>query len=750
MICSECGNNSINSDQLACSCGTPIDTDNFIDPTVVIESRVIVAKIDQDFSENQSIPVISPLTSNKPEVTTLFCENLCEKVIAKCKLEKILGKGGMGVVYKARHLSLDIPVAVKIMLPEYLTENDFVQRFYREAQVAAKINHQNVVRVYDCGSEENILYIVMDYVDGGDISEILQKEGKLNLKKSLNVAVSICTALVEAEKYNIIHRDIKPENIMVTGDGVYKLADLGLAKEVDTLSAEETTLTMGNIGMGSPSYMPPEQATDAQSCDQRCDIYALGCTLFHLLCGSPPYRGSNWQEVICKHATEIIPHATSVNKSIPVTLSQIIEKCMAKKPADRYQSASGLLAALNTIPRQGIACSNGIVKTQINGQDLVQTNNSDHAATKVKQGATAGKEVFKRDQEHKDGVAPRSFLNRMTVLLLTTGLLAVTIVALNYFNKNEPISSVPQAIPITASTQPLVQLQHEKSIQTIFGVEVDIPEEYYSSLEGLALGSDVAQKQQKEFTGLSRLPLEAITKKSGIAFRLVPPGTFSMGSPESEIGRQYNEKLHKVKLTNALYIAKYEITQKQWSRVMGSTASEFTGDNLPVETVSWDECQKFLTKLCKIENVPANTLRLLTEAEWEYAAKAGTSTPFYFGYNLHSDMANFDGSDPYGDAKKWIYREKTVPVGLFQPNAWGLYDMCGNVWEWCQDWDGMYPFSQVTNPNGSSQGTHRVLRGGAWGSYSKHCRAANRGKEDPKARNINLGFRICMPVVQSK
>jgi len=350
MICPNCGKN--NSDDVReCSCGAEFQLDQTLEVTQIISKEQIAEQIESDLdygNEDQNVngdlEVTAPMSEN---------QNLTGQIIGKCRLESFLGRGGMGLVYKGRHTSLDVPVAIKIMLPQYSVKPEFVKRFYREAQVAAKINHQNVVRVYDCGSERDLLYIIMELVDNGDVSHILQRVNMVELDMSLDIALAVCSALIEAEKYNIIHRDIKPENIMVASDGTYKLADLGLAKQIDTIPNKDITLTMNNVCMGSPLYMPPEQASDARSCDSRADIYSLGCTLFHLLAGRPPYDGDTWQEIVCSHGTSQIPRASVYNKSVPPLLDQIIARCMAKKPKDRYDSARELYNELSSVRSGG-------------------------------------------------------------------------------------------------------------------------------------------------------------------------------------------------------------------------------------------------------------------------------------------------------------------------------------------------------------------------------------------------------------
>ena len=207
-------------------------------------------------------------------------------------------------------------------------------------------------------------------------------------------------------------------------------------------------------------------------------------------------------------------------------------------------------------------------------------------------------------------------------------------------------------------------------------------------------------------------------------------------------GRGTNETLHQVTITKPFYLGKYLVTQEQWRTVMGSNPSKSKGDNLPVETVSWDDCQEFLKKLN--DNAKNVTFRLPTEAEWEYACRAGTTTPFHFGSELNGRQANCDGNNPYGTNNKGPYLDKTSAVGSYAPNAWGLYDMHGNVREWCSDWYGKYPKGAVSDPTGAPTGSFRVLRGGSWFSYAVYCRAAFRSEISPSLRHHTIGFRLAL------
>lgn len=209
-------------------------------------------------------------------------------------------------------------------------------------------------------------------------------------------------------------------------------------------------------------------------------------------------------------------------------------------------------------------------------------------------------------------------------------------------------------------------------------------------------------------------------KNINLAMVYIPAGKFMMGSDETD-----NEQpIHKVIINQPFYMGKYPITQAQWQAVMGNNPSSFKGDNRPVEDVSWDDAVKFCEKLSNLTN---KTYRLPSEAEWEYACRAGTTTPFYFGETITTDLANYDGNYTYGCGPKGKYREQTTEVGIFPPNAFGLYDMHGNVWEWCADnWHDNYENAPTDGSVWKNSNKKRVLRGGSWFFNPFGTRAADR------------------------
>ena len=225
------------------------------------------------------------------------------------------------------------------------------------------------------------------------------------------------------------------------------------------------------------------------------------------------------------------------------------------------------------------------------------------------------------------------------------------------------------------------------------------------------------------------------------------PGTFMMGSPSNELDRLPDEVQHPVTISQGFWMGKSEVTQAEYWAVMGNNPSQFTGyGKFPVEQVTWPNATNYCGMLTQKErsagSLPTGyAYRLPTEAEWEYCCRAGTATATAYGNGLSSAQANFNGNNPYGGAAQGPNLEKTAAVASYAPNAWGLYDMHGNVWEWCGDWYGAYPTGSVTDPKGPATGTERVCRGGSWDYDGSGCRSAYRGSLDPSLGFSNLGFR---------
>lgn len=257
-------------------------------------------------------------------------------------LEKI-GDGGMAVVYKARCRVLNRFVAVKILKPEYIEDQKFIESFRKESHAAASLSNPNIVNIYDVGREGNINYIVMELVEGESLSEKIQREGVLDFEEALSIARQIASGLAAAHKHKIIHRDVKPHNVLITQEGIAKIADFGIAKAVtDTTIVDKTNETI----MGSVHYFSPEQARGGHM-DARTDIYSLGIVLFEMVTGQVPFDGDNPVAVALKQINEPIPYPRDVNPDLPVEIEDIILNATEKKPSDRYQTINQMIADID-------------------------------------------------------------------------------------------------------------------------------------------------------------------------------------------------------------------------------------------------------------------------------------------------------------------------------------------------------------------------------------------------------------------
>jgi formylglycine-generating enzyme required for sulfatase activity len=273
-------------------------------------------------------------------------------------------------------------------------------------------------------------------------------------------------------------------------------------------------------------------------------------------------------------------------------------------------------------------------------------------------------------------------------------------------------------------------------------------------------GAEAWGAQQAWAQHLGRKAEEILDLGDGVTMQimLIPPGRFVMGSPPEEPERDPDEVPHDVTLTRPYYLAKYPVTQEQYQRLAGHNPSYFSAtgggkdqvqgldtSRLPVEQVSWDEAVAYCRKLAQQTGWKA---ALPTEAQWEYACRAGSATPFCFDTQLNGTLANCNGTQPYpaGTAVKGPYLERPCPVGSYESSAFGLFDMHGNVWQWCHDWYGKYDVAKRTDPEGPQTGFARVWRGGSWLDGAWSCRAANRDRRAPGNRSANVGFRVAFPV----
>lgn len=265
----------------------------------------------------------------------------------QCKVLRKLGVGAMATVYLAEHEILRTKVAIKVPLaramPDEMDTEYYAERFTREARIAARLNHPNIVRVLDAGRQDDLYYMIMDYVEGATAKVRLDAGGRYGWREGVQIVMAVCDALRYAAAEGIVHRDIKPDNFMIDGAGVVRLMDLGLAKMDMQVPS---SLTQSSDVLGTPFYMSPEQIRDPRNADPRSDIYSLGATLYHMICGEPPFGGNSIYEVMNCHLRDPIVPPNRKAPDVPESLCDVIAKMMAKAPADRYQDYAALLSDL--------------------------------------------------------------------------------------------------------------------------------------------------------------------------------------------------------------------------------------------------------------------------------------------------------------------------------------------------------------------------------------------------------------------
>ncbi|HYF52353.1 MAG TPA: bifunctional serine/threonine-protein kinase/formylglycine-generating enzyme family protein [Planctomycetota bacterium] len=676
-----------------------------------------------------------------------------------------LGQGGMGAVYYGMHTRLNKEVAVKV-LPFHLAEQqpDMVKRFFREAQIAAMVQSPHLVTVTDVNEEHGLVYLVMEFVSGESAGVYLRKvkqSGRpgLDEAEALDIVTAATIGLKAAHDGGIIHRDVKPDNILIpksrTGDDrmftLAKLADLGLARGEDL----GQSLTMAQACMGTPGFMSPEQAMDAKAVGKQADVFSMGATLYALLAGAAPFTGTSPTKVVIDTAQT--PHAP-IHKTRPDVsdaVAAIIDKCLQKAPEKRYADAGALLDALKRVRANAhTSIQRGISKEEI------------EKAAKERAQRKAEAEALLAEAKRLTHTDPDAAMQKLieaerkmqsdeeAVLTVLDGISAELAAHRKQLTEAAPKKKKAHESGIWQALSNAIPVALESKKNNDWDMVIAALEGPLKSLgDGDHPNRDLAEKLLKQAKDASARgdsaaalngPTVTLDLGNGVTMELVrcPAGTFQMGSPPTEKGRAGNEVQHAVTISKPYFIGKYPVTQAQYEALVGSNPSEFKDPNKPVEMVNWDETQEYCKKLAL---KTGKLLRLPTEAEWEYACRAGTTTPFHFGENITPDQVNYDGNFPYGDGKKGLYRQQTTPVNAFPGNAWGIHDMHGNVWEWCSDWYGPYPPGAATDPKGPDTGKQRVMRGGSWNYRAALCRSATRYWDAPGERSSRRGFRLVLP-----
>jgi formylglycine-generating enzyme required for sulfatase activity len=651
------------------------------------------------------------------------------------RILKELGRGGMGTVYQAEQVVMHRQVAIKVIGKSLLAHPDALERFRREVHAAARLSHPNIVTAYDAEQVGGLHMLVMELVAGQSLDKVLQRQGPLPVAHACRHARQAALGLQHAHEQGMVHRDIKPQNLMLTPKGQVKILDFGLAK-VASEQGRGKGLTAVNAYMGTPEYSAPEQAADARSADIRADLYSLGCTLYCLLAGRPPFREDTDVKTILAHLEKEPVPLPELRREVPAGLWAVVARLLAKAPAGRYQTPAEVAQALLPFCKPGTKPAGAPTR-------LPQAVASPGWETMLPQGTGP---VRTRRGRPTRGRPLWPWLGAAAAgLLVLAGVLAWAATRGGHGTEpREPaIAQGPARLQQEGEEKlgrPVRDREREKAVvaEGRQGGERERPPE--PERLSFPLSAAQAGNHQQRWAEYLGIPVK-VTTPQGMEFALIPPGTFLMGSPASEPERSYDETQHRVTLKKGFYLGVHPVTQAQWKGIMGNTPTRFEGDTLPVEMVSWDACQAFVKELSQ---KTGKRFRLPTEAEWEYACRAGTTTPFHFGETISTEQANYDGNYTYRKGREWKSLGETTPVGSFPPNAWGLHDMHGNIWEWCEDWHGAYSSRDSKDPINSNPGDTRVLRGGSCCDGPGRCRSASRCRLVPGTRLGNCGCRVLL------
>jgi serine/threonine protein kinase/formylglycine-generating enzyme required for sulfatase activity len=664
---------------------------------------------------------------------TTATQPLPPKQLGEYELLGCLGKGGMGAVYKARHRKLKRIVALKVLPAHQRDDEQAIARFEREMEVIGQLSHPHVVQAHDAGEIGGMRFLVMECVDGLNLSELVARLGPLPIPDACELARQAALGLQYAHEHGLVHRDIKPSNLMLASAGQLKILDLGLALFKVMPSCRDEMTGTGQA-LGTVDYIAPEQASDSHHVDIRADIYSLGCTLYNLLSGHAPYHGPKYHSPIQKllgHGHDPVPPIQRLRAEVPGDLVAVIERMLAKDPAQRFLTPADVAESIAPFTKgcdlSGLAKAAEKKFIATSGQKSAGGNTAPLLSS-----ALTGTEpndakdvspILKRKRPSESlPVDPRRrpfasllppFIRRVvrrdvTIGLISFGIgLAIVLGIIITVKKDgsETVIKVPEGsevrvtqnahAPVSSPTandvrrgeggmqKPEVMRNEPRQLPVPSATvgpaaspkQPDSRREQHGRLPVAAVApfnAARAREYQEQWAKYLGLPME-ISNSIGMKLVLIPPGEFDMGSTQEEVDRLLREAAerdlhpgyvmripretprHHVTISKPFYFGTFAVTQKEYQEVMGDSPSAFSStgkhqervsgqdtSRFPAESLSWSDAKRFCDMLSSRaqEKAAQRLYRLPTEAQWEYACRAGTATRFSFG-DEETDLGDY-------------------------------------------------------------------------------------------------------------
>lgn len=727
-----------------------------------------------------------------------------------------LGEGGMGVVYLARHHRMHRIVALKVLIANAIHSPEAVTRFHREVAVAANLVHPNIVRAYDADEDDDRHFLVMEFVDGQNLAQIVKQDGPIKLPLALSCMHQAASGLAYAHSKGVVHRDIKPHNLLLDKEEKISILDMGLARiqrgggmDSGTTGLDMRTISQTGAMMGTVHFMAPEQAEDIKTADHRADIYSLGCTMYYILTGQFVYAGDNAIKIILAHRDASIPSLQALCADAPAGVERIYRRMVAKNPRDRYQTMRDVMDELEHCGvrfNRRLDLGAPVIESPRRSEDIF--HDAATSRTQAPPPPPRPPSSFASAPPTVSAQTPRvepPIISKPSVSPPASAAKSMTGQSLNAtgeYQSTRRLASLPsflekareevaqEASTVGASADPSKANSDYKPLRDhvaqfdstvarrskrgivvgailviALGIAVTIG---FERIDALLSPSSTPPYDASHAARLQAYwatrngAIARFNNKIGMELVLVPPGQYRI--PSTQRLSSEPSAPQDIQLTQPYYIGATEVTVKQFREFVNQsqykTDAEKLGvgmtldldlkDFVPRKGASWGkadypqsdehpvvhcsvtDAQAFCKWLSEVENTE---YRLPTETEWEHACRSGTLTRWSTGDQpgtlVNAGWVYLPGRD---------YEFFAHAVGKLQPNGFGLFDMHGNVWEWC--------LTDAAVSAGTRRGSGPssvVIRGGAFCFAAEDAASAVR-RPPNNAENFCTGFRVVRPI----